>query len=88
MVVAVLHRPGGLTDADRQYALRLSAASAADGPQEVLRVLGPARSPEIAERLVSPDGTVALVAVSLSTSFVAPVTHEAVAWLERQAAVG
>ena len=48
----------------------------------MLRVLGPGSSPEIARRLKSKDGTVALVAVPLSTSFVAPATHEAVAWLE------
>src|SRR5439155_18984971 len=51
-----------------------------------LRVLGPASSPEIVKRLVSPDGTVELVAVSLSTSFVAPATHAAVAWMQRHAA--
>ena len=55
-----------------------------DRPKAVLRVLGPASPPEIARRLKSNDGTVALVAVPLSTSFVAPATHEAVAWLESQ----
>ena len=89
MVVAILHRPSGLTDADRQYARRLSERFMADGhPKEVVRVLGPGSGPEIAQRLVSPDGTVSLVAVSLSTAFVAPVTQDAVAWMERQAAVG
>ncbi len=86
MAVAVLHRPGGLTAADRQYAVRLSKRFEGAGrPSEVVRVLGPASMPEIAQRLVSPDGTVALVAVSLSTSFVAPVTQDVVAWMERQA---
>ena len=49
-------------------------------------MIGPGSAPEIARRLVSPDGTVALVAMSLSSSFVAPITHEAVAWARRQAA--
>ena len=89
MVVAVLHRPGGLTDADRDYGARLSARFAAEGhPKEVVRVLGPTSPPEIARRLVSSDGTISLVAVSLSTAFVAPVTEEAVIWLEHQAGPG
>ena len=37
---------------------------------------GRRRPARIAQRLVSPDGTVLLVAAPLSTSFVAPVTHE------------
>ncbi len=87
MAVAVLHRPAGLTEADRQFAARLSRRFEAAGrPGEVLRVIGPASPPEIAQRLVSLDGTVAMVAVSLSTSFVAPVTQQAVAWIRRQAA--
>ncbi len=86
MVVAVLYRPGGLRDADRQFALRLSERFASAGrPGELLRVMGPASAPEIAGRLVSHDNTVALVAVSLASSFVAPVTQEAVAWIQRQA---
>ena len=48
-------------------------------------MLGPASAPEIAQRLVSHDGTVMLVAVSLASSFVAPATHEAVAWMKNQA---
>jgi putative drug exporter of the RND superfamily len=89
IVVAILHRPSGLTDADRQYAGRLADRFAAEGhPKEVVRVLGPGSSPEIAQRLVSGDGTVSLVAVSLSTAFVAPVTQDAVAWMERQATIG
>jgi len=89
MVVAVLHRPAGLSDGDRQYARRLAERFIADGhPKEVVRVLGPGSAPEIAQRLISRDGTVSLVAVSLSTAFVAPVTQDAVAWMERQAAVG
>ena len=86
MVVAVLHRPGGLTDADKQFARRLARRfESAERPGEMLRVIGPASVPEIAQRLVSPDGTVSLVAVSLATSFVAPATHEVVAWMKQQA---
>ncbi len=63
MIVAVLHRPGGLTGADKQYAATLARRFEAAGrPGEILRVIGPESSPEIAERLISADGTVALVA--------------------------
>ena len=60
MAVAVLHRPVGLTDADRQFALRLSRTVREHriDPNEVVRVLGPASIPEIAGRMVSRDGTV------------------------------
>jgi len=86
MAVAVLHRAVGLTVADRQYALRLSKRFEGPGRHdEVVRVLGPASIPEIAQRLVSSDGTMELVAVSLSSSFVAPVTQEVVSWMEHQA---
>ncbi len=86
MAVAVLHRPDGLTAADRQYALRLSQRlEATERPREIVRVLGPTSIPEIAGRMVSHDGTMSLVAVSLSTSFVAPVTQDVVAWMNRQA---
>ncbi len=83
LVVAALHRSSGLTPVDLGYAARLAdRIGEQDRPQAVLRVLGPGSPPEIARRLKSRDGTVALVAVPLSTSFVAPATHEAVAWLE------
>ncbi len=87
MIVAVLYRPSGLTEADRQYGARLARRlDAPVRPGEVLRVIGPESAREIAGRLVSPDGTVSLVAVSLSTSFVAPVTHAAVSWAQGRAA--
>lgn len=87
MIVAVLYRPSGLTEADRQYGARLARRlNATARPGEVLRVIGPGSAREIAERLVSHDGTVSLVALSLSTSFVAPVTHEVVSWARNQAA--
>ena len=86
LMVAALHRSGGLTAADFAYATRLAQRIAQeDRPGSVIRVLGPGSPPEIAQRLRSRDGTVALVAVPLSTSFVSPMTHEAVSWLESQA---
>ena len=59
MAVAVLYRPAGLTEADQQFARRLSRRfEGRSVPAEVVRVLGPASIPEIAQRLVSRDGTV------------------------------
>jgi putative drug exporter of the RND superfamily len=85
MAVTVLHRASGLTDADRQFALRLSEKFAEVGrPKVITAVLGPASQSEIASRLESQDKTVSLVGATLSSSFVAPVTHDAVAWMERQ----
>jgi putative drug exporter of the RND superfamily len=85
MAVAVLHRAGGLTEADRQFARRVAQRFQGAGrPGEIAGVLGPTSAPEIAARLVSKDGTVSLVAVMLSSSFVAPASHEVVAWMERQ----
>ncbi len=85
LAVAALHRTGGLLAADLGYAKRLAARiEEQDHPKPVLRVLGPASPPEVAQRLLSADGTAALVVVTLSTSFVAPATHEAVAWLQSQ----
>ncbi|MDR3636123.1 MAG: MMPL family transporter, partial [Isosphaeraceae bacterium] len=81
-----LHRPGGLSEADRAFARQLVARFEAGGrPAPILRVLGPGSQPEVAGRLVSRDGTAQIVAVPLSTSFVAPLTHETVAWLRAQA---
>jgi RND superfamily putative drug exporter len=87
MAVAVLWRPQGLSEADRKYALRLATRfqEGNGGASEVVRVLGPGSIPEIAQRLLSPDGTVELVAVTLSTAFVAPATQEMVKWMGRQA---
>ena len=85
-MVAALHRSGGLAAVDLGYAARLAKRIGGDDrPKAILRVLGPGSPPEVAGRLLSKDGTVALVAVPLSTSFVAPATHEAVAWLQSQA---
>ncbi len=89
MSVAVLHRESGLTEADRQYASRLAQRFEGVGrPAEIAHVLGPTSKPEIATRLISADGTVSLVAVMLSSSFVAPASHEAVGWMERQVKEG
>ncbi len=86
LVVAAVHRPGGMAATDLGYATSLAKRFAAeDRPNAILRVLGPGSPPEVAGRLKSGDGTVALVAVPLSTSFVAPATREAVAWLQSQA---
>ena len=83
LMVAALYRPQGLTAIDLDYRARLAERiGAKDRPHAVLRVLGPGSPPEVAQRLKSSDGTVALVAIPLSTSFVAPATHEAVAWLQ------
>src|SRR3954469_18908219 len=76
LAVVVLHRPGGLTAADRVYARRLAERFVApDPPPEVLRVMGPGSAPEVAARLVSRDATLEVVGVPLGTSFVGPSTH-------------
>ncbi len=85
MAVVILHRPDGLTEADRQYASRLAQRLQGAGrPVAIASVLGPNSTPEIAARLMSEDGTVSLVAAMLSSSFVAPASHDVVAWMERQ----
>ncbi len=82
LAVAVLNREGGLTEADRDFAARLATKITAQGhPEPILRVLGPGSRPEIAGRLTSRDRSTQLVLVQMSTSFVAPVTQEAVRWL-------
>jgi RND superfamily putative drug exporter len=86
MAVVVLHRRDGLTEDDRRYALALAQRlQSPNRPAPIAGVLGPTSQPEIAARLVSHDKTVSLLPVMLSTSFVAPVSHDVVAWMERQA---
>jgi putative drug exporter of the RND superfamily len=86
LVVAALYREDGLKAVDLDYARRFTLRiEEVDRPKAVLRVLGPSSAPEVAARLRSKDGTVSLVAVELSTSFVAPATHDAVAWVQSQA---
>jgi RND superfamily putative drug exporter len=85
--VVALERTGGLTPEDRRYAGLLAGSFETNGrPNDVLRVLGPRSAKEVAERLASKDGTMQLVAVPMSTSFVSPSAHRAVAWLQGRAA--
>ena len=85
--VLALHRPTGLTEADRRFAAKVAQRfEAPDHPRDVLRVLGPTSRPEIAGRLTSQDGTLSLVVVPLDSSHVSPSAHEAIAWLQSQAA--
>ncbi|MDG3007327.1 MMPL family transporter [Paludisphaera mucosa] len=84
--VAAIHRPGGLVEADRRFAAALAGRfEAADRPAAILRVLGPGSQPEVAERLVSRDGTTLLIVAPLDAANVAPAAHEAVDWLHAQA---
>ena len=64
----------------RRLATRFHAAGR---PAPIELVLGPDAPAEIAARLVSPDKTTELLVAQLSTSFVSPVSHEAVRWLDR-----
>ncbi len=83
LAVLALHRPAGLTPADRALAATLAGRfDRADRPADILRVLGPGAPQEVADRLVSPDRTVELVAVPMDKSFVGPSTQRAVEWLE------
>ena len=85
-VVLALHRPAGLTDSDRRFAISLAQRfESADRPGDVLRVLGPMSCPEIAERLVSQDKTVSLLVVPLDSSYVSPTAHKAIAWMQSRA---
>ena len=88
MAVVLVERNGGLTDADHAYVRRLADRFARDTrrPKTLLRVLGPASQKEIAERLVSKDGTASLIVLPFSTSFVAPITTDSLSALQRIAA--
>ena len=84
--VLALHRPSGLTEADRRFAVSLAERFVApDHPRDVLRVLGPKSVPEIASRLVSQDGTLSLLVVPLDSAHVSPSAHRAIAWLQSRA---
>jgi RND superfamily putative drug exporter len=86
VLVAALHRPEGLTEADKDYARALARRlEQPERPEPVLRVVGPDSDPHVAERLVSPDATMQLLLIPLRTSFVAPVTHEAVSKIVQSA---
>ncbi len=85
-LVVTLHRREKLIEADKEFARVLAARfEGPERPGTLLRVLGPGADPEVAERLVSQDGTVQLLIVSLNSSFVAPVTQETVAKLQKVA---
>ncbi len=87
-VVVALHRPSGLTGVDRDYARRLAGRfeSSPGRPADVLRVVGPGSRREVADRLISADRTLELIAVPMKSTFVAPTAEAAVAWLQGQAA--
>jgi RND superfamily putative drug exporter len=82
-VVVALERPGGLTEPDHAYARRLEHAfdMASDRPQGMMRVLGPGGTPELARRLFSRDGTLQLLVVQLSDTYVSPSAGRVVDWL-------
>lgn len=87
--VLALHRPTGLQPEDRAFAVELAQTfrESADRPPQVLRILATdsATQPEVAQRLVSPDGTIQIVIAAFDAPFVAPSTHEAIAWMEARA---
>jgi putative drug exporter of the RND superfamily len=86
LVVAALYRARGLQTVDLSYATRFAERiQRPDRPRAVIRVVGPSSPPEIAGRLRSKDGTVALLVVPLSTTFVAPATRDALDWLQSEA---
>jgi RND superfamily putative drug exporter len=87
VAVGVYQRAGGVTEGDRAYLAELARSIMNDPkrPAPILRVLGPESTPEIARFLTSGDRTTTLLVAQLSSSFVAPATHDAVAWLERKA---
>lgn len=86
VAVLLLERDGGLTAADHDYARTVARALMQPGrPKALNHVLGPDSSREIAQYLVSKDGTAQIVVAQLGTSFVAPVTQDSVARLEAMA---
>ncbi len=85
LAVAAIFRPEGLTPEDFKYYHQLSRRFASEEhPRGVLRVLGPESVPEVAARMISKDGTVALLAIPLARPFVSPITQSSVNWLQRQ----
>ena len=87
-VVVALSRPSGLKPQDHAFARRLADRfeSLEGRPTSILRVLGPTSRPAVADRLISKDKTLELVVTQTDSSFVAPSTELAVAWLQDQAA--
>lgn len=86
LAVVALHRSDGLSSADHDFAQKIADGieSASPRPADILRVMGPRSQPELAERLISRDGTLQIVAVPFSTSFVAPSAQVAVGWLQER----
>jgi len=86
IAVVAFHRPSGLTPADRDYVLKMAHAfEIKSRPVDVLRVLGPNSPTEVADRLLSRDETLELVAIPMKAPFVAPSTQDAVDWLQKTA---
>jgi RND superfamily putative drug exporter len=83
LAVIALYRPKGLTPADHEYAVRVADAMRppTGRPAEILRVMGPRSEPEVAERLISKDKTLQIIAIPLSNSFVGTSTDAAIEWL-------
>ena len=87
LIAIALHRPGGLSGADRAFARRLADRCAkSDRPEALLRAIGPDAPAEIADRLRSRDGTTELVLAHLSTTFVSPSGDAAIGWIQARAA--
>ncbi len=86
-VVVALARDSGLTPPDHDFARRLADrfTNAPNRPANMLRVVGPQADPNIAARLISADKTLELILIPLSTSFVAPSSETAVAFLQKLA---
>ncbi len=86
IAVVAMERPAGLTTEDREFARKMAAGfEDPRRPADILRVLGPASAPEIAQRLVSRDRTVQLLVIPFKTAFVSPSLQAAVVWLQERA---
>ena len=83
--VIALHHPEGLTAEDRAFALTLAETYRSEGrPSTLSEVIAVDADPEVADRLVSADGTVLLTFVAVDESLVSPASQRAVAWLEAE----
>ncbi|MGD8626053.1 MAG: MMPL family transporter [Anaerolineae bacterium] len=94
-MVVVDAGPGGDVHEPRVWAFvaDLEAWLAGDGaPDNVSQVAGPATAAELADKLISPDGRLALVGVGLTTHMDAQLTSEAVTaideWLAENTPAG
>ncbi len=84
--VICLQRDHELTPEDQAYAHALvEAFRAADRPADMVRILGPHSEPEVAQRLLSPDGTTQLIVIGLRSNWVAPRTSMLVDWMQHRA---